>query len=537
MNYIKQILYGSKIKNYLEFGIRHFEEENYFSAITYFSHALELDQNCEEALFNRGSAFFYVNNFQKSIADLEALQKVNSNYNSNSYFILAKCAIALNQYKNAVKYADEYYKLNSNDINAQYFSAVTKYLNNDLAEALNLVDLAIMERDFDFELRYLRSLILFEQENFVSSILDINKAIELDSLNCFTYNLRALINIQLFNYREAINDFSYAIRLNPINAMYYFNKAKIQLKIGDIIEAKNSIEKAIELEKENKSFYLLKGELELLSENNYEALDAFELAYKLDNNDLELLKQIADLKLYLRDYSGAKESFNKVNEISPEDSDAYYSNAFLEYELCDTEESVLNLKKAIEHDPSYTEAIIQNGIIELSLNHNKEAISIFNMIDETDPQFYKSCLYKAQAFLRQDKVDEAEQELKKIGKNYEDNDYHIISSQINYLKENYNDAEGEIERYLNSNQQNGTAKIIKNYLKAKQNKLSEIEELSEFNYEDQNKIYAQIINGIVNFEKGQYYTANFRLANIAELSQENKELISPLIEFASKQIS
>lgn len=537
MNYIKQILYGSKIKNYLEFGIQHFEEENYFSAITYFSHALELDQNCEEALFNRGNAFFYVKNFQKSIADMEALHLVNPHYKSNSYFILAKCEISLKHYDNAAKHADYYYKLNSNDINAQYFSSVTRYLNNELTEALNLVDLAIMERNSDFELRYLRSLILFEQENFVSSILDINKAIELDSLNCFTYNLRALINIQLFNYKEAINDFNYAIRLNPLNAMYYFNKAKIQLKIGDLIEAKNSLEKAIELDKENKSFYLLKGELELLNENNHEALDAFVSAYELKNNDLELLKQIANLKLYLRDYVGAKENFCKVNEISPKDSDAYYSNAFLEYELCDTEESVLNLKKAIDHDPSYVEAIMQNGIIELSLNHNKEAINLFNMIDDDEPHFYKCCLYKAQAFLRLEKVDEAEQELNKIGNNVKDNNYYVLRSQINYLKENYKDAEDEIKRFLDANKQNGTAKIICNYLKAKQNKLYEIEELSEFNYEDQNKIYAQIINGIVNFEKGQYYSASFRLTNIAELSQETKELISPLVEFASKRIS
>ena len=536
MNYFKKIIYGSKIQKLIDLGTEQLDEGNNLSAITFFSEAINIDNNCEEALFLRGKSFYQIKSYEKAIADFDQLEKYSPAYNSEVYFYSAKIKLSDNDTAKAAYFADKYLELNSDDFQAQYFTARTKYFNKDYNEALDLVDLLMLRINDNFDLRYLRSLILFAQENFISALIDIDKAIILNPLNEFAFNFRALIHIELFNYSDAVNDFDNSIKLCPTNALYFFNKAKIQLKIGDLLSAKNSIARAIELDPNDKSFYLLKGELNLIAENNIEAIDSYTAAYELDKKDLELLNQISNLKMCFGDFKNAKLDLNEIKEIKSENFDDHYYGAFLDFHLDNKEDSKENLRTAIKRAPENKEAVLQIGIIEFSSQKYQKAIETLNSIKVEDANYKKAVILKLQALIKLGRIDDALLELNSLSLD-DQNDYLILASQINYLNKNYESSEQYLNKFLENNPHNNTTKVLLNLIRANQGKLNETEELNEFELEESIKQDGQIINGILNFEKGQYFSAKYRLSDINDLSTDNGESLRPLIIFAEKQIS
>lgn len=538
MNYIRKILHGSKIQNLVDLGLEQIEEDNYLSAIDFFSHALKINDTCAEALFQRGKCFYQIKNLEDAKNDFLAVEKFTSDYNSEIYYLLAKIELTINNTSKASKYAEEYLEINSEDIQAQYFAARTKYLNKEYDESLNVVDLLALRIDENFDFLYLRSLILFSQENFVSAIIEIDKAIKMNPLNEFAFNLRALIHTQLYNTKEAVNDFKNAIQLCPDNSIYLFNLAKVQLKIGDLFAAKKNICRAIELEPSNKSYYLLKGELELITENNIDALDSYIKAYQIDKNDLELLRQISMLKIYFGDFNSALSDLNQIREIKTENFDDYYYGAFLDYQLDNIEGSINNLQTIIENNPEDTNAILELGIIHFSLNKYEEAFEVLNLIPLEDRNYKKSIIYRLQSLIKLGKINNASIEINNLNINIDgQNDYLILGSQVNYLIENYSSSAEYLNKYIENNPNNNNSLLLLNLIRANQGDLYSTDELNEFEFDENFKRDAQIVNGILNFEKGQYYSAKYRLSNISDLSLDDQKSLKPFLLYAEKQIS
>ena len=63
MNFIKNLLYGNKINELMKHAQDHFEDENYFAAITFYSHILNFDKRNLIAHYERGKTYLIVKNF------------------------------------------------------------------------------------------------------------------------------------------------------------------------------------------------------------------------------------------------------------------------------------------------------------------------------------------------------------------------------------------------------------------------------------------------------------------------------------------
>ena len=100
MNFVKKMFYGNKITELIEIGNNHLEEENYFSAISFFSQALEINNENEEALFIRASAYLNAKNYDKAQNDLEMLVSIHPDYDEETYYLLAKSCLNQNKYSN-----------------------------------------------------------------------------------------------------------------------------------------------------------------------------------------------------------------------------------------------------------------------------------------------------------------------------------------------------------------------------------------------------------------------------------------------------
>jgi tetratricopeptide (TPR) repeat protein len=281
---------------------------------------------------------------------------------------------------------------------------------------------------------------------------------------------------------------------------------------------------------------LLKAELELLAENHDGALDAYQKASDIDPTDLKLLERTSGLKTYLCDFDGAINDLLKIVEVE-KNAEIFYNIAFLYFKLNRENEALKTLDEAIKLNPKYRDALMQKGILNYWTQNYEESIKMFDSLSQLDPTFEKPIIYKARALMKMGNSQKAADELSKIEIGKRDSEYLLLSSQLNYIDNNFCKAQKNIEKYKNFEGENSSIQIIDTFLKVRDGDIENVSELNEFDFSGDEKKNAQIINASISYEKGQYNTAKFRFSNISGLSSEKKSLLEPLIQYSEKQIA
>ena len=88
-------------------------------------------------------------------------------------------------------------------------------------------------------------------EQYETSIIDCNTAIQLDP-NCFdAYNIRGIAKLRQDQFEPAIADFNEAIQLNPHNAEVYYNRGNAKFVLWGISAANSDYQRALELARSN----------------------------------------------------------------------------------------------------------------------------------------------------------------------------------------------------------------------------------------------------------------------------------------------
>lgn len=109
-NYITE----DPVSIYYNRGHESFNNENYESAINYYSKVINVDKNNFEVFFSRGNAYYYLNNYEKALLDYQKALEFEAN-NADVNFniacvnsILGNKSDALKNLSNAIKYKSDY---------------------------------------------------------------------------------------------------------------------------------------------------------------------------------------------------------------------------------------------------------------------------------------------------------------------------------------------------------------------------------------------------------------------------------------------
>ena len=115
---------GTNINNLM--GLCNFKMKNYYSAIEYFTLALEDNINLKDIInYNLGNVYLLLNNYTKAIQYYEEARKLNFKYANlsigNCYFLLGEYDKAINYFKNSLNQKDNF-KLEKKFIGVLYNS-------------------------------------------------------------------------------------------------------------------------------------------------------------------------------------------------------------------------------------------------------------------------------------------------------------------------------------------------------------------------------------------------------------------------------
>lgn len=155
---------------------------------------------------------------------------------------------------------------------------------------------------------------LYEKNEFMESLLNVNKAIEIDPNYAPAFYLRGNIKDKFDDRHGAMKDYNTAIEKNS--------------KFGDALFAR--------------------GNVKMKLQDYYGAISDYTAAITINENYIEAYFNRGKAKQFLLAYEDAINDCSKIIQINPKNVDAYYMRGILRINFGDMKNGCLDLSKAGE---------------------------------------------------------------------------------------------------------------------------------------------------------------------------------------------
>src|SRR5687767_13164157 len=155
---------------------------------------------------------------------------------------------------------------------------------------------------------------LYEKNEFMESLLNLNKAIEVDPAFAPAYYLRGNIKDTFEDRHGAMKDYNTAVEKNPKFADAFYARGNVKMKLQDY----------------------------------YGAIADYTSAITINENYIEAYFNRGRAKQFLLAYEDAINDCSKIIQINPLNVDAYYMRGILRINFGDMKNGCLDLSKAGE---------------------------------------------------------------------------------------------------------------------------------------------------------------------------------------------
>lgn len=165
----------------------------------------------------------------------------------------AEQSIKSGKYDVALVRVDDVLRDDPSNLKAVKMKINIKIYQNNLKEALTLVEDAIDKVSGDDDLIYQRGIINLNLKKYEKAISDFNILIQRNTYSSIykVYLNRGVANHYLLEYELAATDYTESIKLNPDNAVAYHRRGMLNYEIKDYATAIDDFKKSLEIKGSN----------------------------------------------------------------------------------------------------------------------------------------------------------------------------------------------------------------------------------------------------------------------------------------------
>lgn len=207
------LLYSQSTKDY-EKGDNFMDAKLYEKAAEEYSKLIVKDPKDAYAIYKRGVAFLFMNNFAAAISDFDSALKINGD-DPDSYNNRGLALSYQGELTKAITDFDKAIKLDPG-FGQAYINRGSAYIaTKQYDKAVKDFDKALKIDPSNPEIFLQRARLFYLQEDYEKSIKDYNSAIALGLASSKVYYNRGNTYYKMEKYEEAIKDYSTAIELDP----------------------------------------------------------------------------------------------------------------------------------------------------------------------------------------------------------------------------------------------------------------------------------------------------------------------------------
>lgn len=266
-----------------------------------------------------------------------------------------------------------------------------------------------------------RGALYYEQENYDEGIKDLNKAIQLDSVQPQYYHVLADIYLDYYRSKLALNtmqvaaskfpkriptllklaEFQWILKQNndalftlerirvidPLNAEMFFMFGNVFKDMGKTNEALSAYQSCVENDADNIDAWIELGRL--VAQKNIPAAERyFDNALRVDSNNVAALHAKAYyLSNQKNDLKQALTLYKKINAVEPQYVDGYYNAGLLYLDMDSLQQAYKSFDISVQMAPTFTEGYYHRGVTAELMGNSAQAISDYENVLRLDPEF------------------------------------------------------------------------------------------------------------------------------------------------------
>lgn len=290
------------------------------TAISFYTQALTENSAHAKALYNRGIAFYQLENFEFAKTDFENLLILAPN-DMESRQNLATIEFMMGHFLDALNHYDVIVRQRpTGEIYGQ--RALVKTYLQLYPEALSDLQIAIKYAPND-PLNYVHQGDIYtEMGQYEQAIQAYSQAIHLKVEDADVFNNRANAKMSMANYQGAIYDYNNAILLKG-ESHFFSNRANCHIYLGKFEATIADAQQALQVKPDNDEAYYFMGLALLNGQYFEEALAAFNQAIRLNDQDGEYFGQRGVAQYMMQHFQAAIQDFEQAVTINPDLSESY----------------------------------------------------------------------------------------------------------------------------------------------------------------------------------------------------------------------
>jgi tetratricopeptide (TPR) repeat protein len=222
--------------------------------------------------------------------------------------------------------------------------------NKDYQNSLEILNTLNFQHPEIQKIYAVRGMVLYRLDRLEESIIDLNKALELNPNDYYSWSNRGFINLQLKNIDNALTDCEESIRLNNSFAEGFFNLSCVNFYLKKYDESLIQVNNADKYKPANSLIYTHKGRL-------YEKLGNIELCIKtlcyaidLDPQNLCAIYERATILNNFGEKSSCVRDYLKIIHIEPDSKYGKLANSKLNIIINELNQELNNYEELILHN-------------------------------------------------------------------------------------------------------------------------------------------------------------------------------------------
>lgn len=254
----------NELQNFVDQGVKLYDNGNYLGAIEQYKKALILDNKSPLANYEISSTYFTLKDYEKAIEHSDNVISAKSDYVDQAYILKGNALDLLGKSKEAIKIYEKAIKEFPNNHLLYYNLALTSYNLREYKDAELALQNSLKINSSHASSHLLLGSIMSEQGNRVKSLLALYNFLLLEPKGKRTKEAYELLDFELKKGVTRENEKSTTITFSPNKESDEFRAAELMLSL---LEASKNLEKnekktEYELFAENtKSFFSVLGEL------------------------------------------------------------------------------------------------------------------------------------------------------------------------------------------------------------------------------------------------------------------------------------
>ncbi|WP_372365593.1 tetratricopeptide repeat protein [Candidatus Uabimicrobium sp. HlEnr_7] len=338
-----------EIFGYISRGTLYGKIQQYKKAISDFEKILQIVPYHPMALYSRGIAYHGQKQYSRAIADFNQVLLIRPDY-KQAYMARAESYKVLQKYDLAISDYNLILRISPNDLSALESRGIVYDFKKNYQQAVNDFSQAILISPTTF-LYQSRAFSYSKQQEYQKALIDIEKAIKLDSKNSYSYYARARIYEKTKEIKLALRDYNVAINLNPQDSTYLYYRAMLYDELEEYQLALRDIDSAISLKK-----------------------------------DVYYFNRKGTIHQALKEYEKAITQYKKTLEINPDFLYGYYNCGLVYHQLQKYDLAIASFNKAIDKNKVYKEAYNARALSYKYIGKNEQALADQNIAISLDPK-------------------------------------------------------------------------------------------------------------------------------------------------------